>query len=198
MLRLYYFGALLGVAAILPAPICAQMPAPNSVTSGARVQHVVVHGTGDAMEVEIQTSGAPVEPDTQAIPGPDRIVVDFPGALPAAELRALKVNRGALKAVRTGLFFDNPPITRVVLDLAEPQSYRVSTSQNTVVIKLGSATAGAHASECCAHRKTSKCFAGHGHFRCNRQSLCRSFQRADSRRRQGNATSAEAAVDGDF
>ncbi len=99
------------------------------------------------MEVEIQTSGAPVEPDTQAITGPDRIVVDFPGALPAAELRALKVNRGALKAVRTGLFFDNPPITRVVLDLAEPQSYRVSTSQNTVVIKLGSATAGAQASD---------------------------------------------------
>ncbi|MGB9202646.1 MAG: AMIN domain-containing protein [Terriglobales bacterium] len=143
MLRLYYFGALLGVAAILSAPICAQTPA----ASGARIQHVVVRGTGAAMEVEIQTSGAPVEPDTQAITGPDRIVVDFPGALPAAELRALKVNRGALKAVRTGLFFDNPPITRVVLDLAEPQSYRVSTSQNAVVIKLGSATAGEQASD---------------------------------------------------
>jgi hypothetical protein len=35
------------------------------------------------------------------------------------------------------LFFNNPPITRVVLDLAEPQSYRVSTTQNAVVIKLG-------------------------------------------------------------
>ncbi len=141
MLRLFYFGALLGVVAILSAPICAQTPA----ASGARVQHVVVRGTGAAMEVEIQTSGAPVEPDTQAITGPDRIVVDFPGALPAAELRALKVNRGALKAVRTGLFFDNPPITRVVLDLAEPQSYRVSTSQNAVVIKLAPAAAGAQA-----------------------------------------------------
>jgi AMIN domain len=145
MLRLFYFGALLGVVAILSAPICAQTPAPNSVTTGARVRHVVVRGTGDAMEVEIQTSGTPVEPDTQAITGPDRIVVDFPGALPAAELRALKVNRGALKAVRTGLFFDNPPITRVVLDLAEPQSYRVSTSQNAVVIKIGSVAAGEHA-----------------------------------------------------
>ena len=79
------------------------------------------------MEVEIQTSGAPVAPDTQTLTGPDRIVVDFPGALPAAELRALKVNRGALKGVRTGLFFDNPPITRIVLDLAEPQSYQISS-----------------------------------------------------------------------
>src|ERR1019366_4507108 len=157
MLRLYYFGALLGVVATLSAPICAQTHA----ASGARVQHVVVRGTGDAMEVEIQTSGAPVEPDTQAITGPDRIVVDFPGALPAAELRALKVNRGALKAVRTGLFFDNPPITRVVLDLAEPQSYRVSTSANGVVIKLGAAAAGAHALDAApAARLQNGSFAG--------------------------------------
>jgi hypothetical protein len=133
MPRLFYFGALLGIVAILSAPICAQTPA----ATAARVQHVVVRGTGDAMEVEIQTSGAPVEPDTQAITGPDRIVVDFPGALPDAELRALKVNRGALKGIRAGLFFNNPPITRVVLDLAEPQSYRISTNQNAIVVKLG-------------------------------------------------------------
>jgi hypothetical protein len=89
------------------------------------------------MEVEIQTSGAPVAPDTQAITGPDRIVVDFPGALPSAELHALKVNRGALKGIRSGLFFDNPPITRVVLDLVEPQSYRISITQSAIVVKLG-------------------------------------------------------------
>ena len=94
------------------------------------------------MEVEIQTSGAPVAPETQAITGPDRIVVDFPGALPSAELHALKVNRGALKGIRSGLFFENPPITRVVLDLAEPQSYRISTTQNAIVVTLGPVKAG--------------------------------------------------------
>ncbi|HKM47578.1 MAG TPA: AMIN domain-containing protein [Terriglobales bacterium] len=138
MARLFYFGALLGIVAVLSAPICAQGVAPNR----ARVQHVVVRGTGATMEVEIQTSGAPVAPDTQTLAGPDRIVVDFPGALPAAELRALKVNRGALKGVRAGLFFDDPPITRIVLDLAEPQSYHISSTQNAVTIKLGSLVAG--------------------------------------------------------
>jgi hypothetical protein len=133
MPRLSYAGALLTVACLLPATISAQTSPVNS----ARVQHVVVRGSGAAMEVEIQTSGAPVAPDTQAITGPDRIVVDFPGALPAAELRALKVNRGALKGIRAGLFFENPPITRIVLDLVEPQSYRISTIQNAVVVKLG-------------------------------------------------------------
>src|SRR6202795_4402543 len=136
MPRWSYLGALLAAAALSSA----QTSAPAS----ARVEHVIVRGTGAAMEVEIQTSGAPVAPDTQAITGPDRIVVDFPGALPDAELRALKVNRGALKGVRAGLFFSNPPITRIVLDLAEPQSYQISTnqisaSQNVIVVKLSPA-----------------------------------------------------------
>lgn len=133
MPRLLHFGALLGIAACWCAPLSAQ----KSVPDGARVRHVVVRGTGDNMEIEIQTSGAPVAPDTQAITGPDRIVVDFPGALPAAELRGLQVNRGALKGVRSGLFFSNPPITRIVLDLAKPRSYRISNIQNAVVVKLG-------------------------------------------------------------
>ena len=142
MPRLFYAGALLAVASLLSAPISAQTSAPNRAPNGARVQHVIVRGSGSAMEVEIQTSGAAVAPDAQAITGPDRIVVDFPGALPAAELRGLKVNRGALKGIRTGLFFDNPPITRIVLDLLEPQSYQISTIPNAIVVKLNSVKPG--------------------------------------------------------
>jgi len=137
MPRLSYFGVLLGMAALLSVPASVQAGAQATSANGARVQHVLVRGSGAAMEVEIQTSGAPVAPDTQSLTGPDRIVVDFPGALPAAELRALEVNRGALKRVRSGLFFSNPPITRIVLDLLEPQSYQISTIQNAIVIKLG-------------------------------------------------------------
>lgn len=131
-----FFLALLSAptAVLISAPLAAQTA---TAVHRAEVQRVLVRGTGDAMEIEIQTSSAPISPDTQAITGPDRIVVDFPGMLPAAELRALKVNQGALKAVRSGLFFSNPPITRVVLDLTQPQSYRISTGRNAVIVKLG-------------------------------------------------------------
>lgn len=140
--------AVLLAVAILYAPLAAQNGEPSLRNNAgvARVQHLVVRGTDDALEVEIQTSGAAVSPETQAISGPDRIIVDFPGALPAAELRALRINRGALKSVRAGLFFSNPPITRVVLDLAAPLSYHISTSQasarNAVIVRLGSAATG--------------------------------------------------------
>lgn len=130
MSRAVYLRVLLSIA-LLATPMAAQR--------GATIEHVLVRGSGDAMEVEIQTSGAPVAPNAQAISGPDRIVVDFPGALPSSALQALSVNRGALKDVRSGLFSKNPPITRVVLDLAEAQSYLVSTTPNAVVVKLGAA-----------------------------------------------------------
>jgi hypothetical protein len=116
--------------------ICTSLVALLSAQSPTRVQHVAVLGSGQAIEVEIQASGA-VVPQSQTITGPDRIVVDFPGALPAAELRTLNVNRGALKTIRAGLFSSNPPVTRVVLDLTEPQSYQIFSVRNVVMLKVG-------------------------------------------------------------
>jgi hypothetical protein len=137
MPRFVHTAILLGVAAIGAHSASPCLYAQKSPPSSARVQHVLVRGSGASLEVEIQISGDQVAPNTQALTGPDRIVVDFPGALPAAELRALTVNRGALKAIRSGLFFSNPPITRVVLDLAEPQSYTIASAQNSFIVKLG-------------------------------------------------------------
>jgi len=126
--------ALLAVA-LLPAIAAAQ--------KSATVEQIRVRGNGDAMEVEIQTSGATVAPNTQALSGPNRIVVDFPGALPSAALRGIEVNRGNLKAIRASLFFKNPPITRIVLDLDGAQPYRIATEGSAVVVKLAGAVAGA-------------------------------------------------------
>jgi hypothetical protein len=149
MRHLSYIGALLTAAALLSAPVSvsAQKAVPSPAAGSSRVQHVNVRESGDDMQVEIQLSGTPVAPNTQAIAGPDRIVVDFPGALPAAGLGALMVNRGVLKGIRSGLFFDNPPITRIVLDLVEAQPYTISTSENTVIVTLGHAGAVAARSQ---------------------------------------------------
>src|ERR1017187_10137323 len=131
MSRLSYVGVLLSVAFLVQS-LAAQ---DRTITKHAMVQHVLVRDRGEDIEVEIQTSGAPVSPDTQVITGPDRIIVDFPGTLPSSSLRALKVDRGALKDIRSGLFFSNPPITRIVLDLSEPQSYQISTIESAIVVR---------------------------------------------------------------
>ncbi|MFY9560269.1 MAG: AMIN domain-containing protein [Terriglobales bacterium] len=127
-------AVLLAMGTLITAPLAAQSP--------GRVQHVSVLGSGPGIEVEIQTSGT-VAPQSQMITGPDRIVVDFPGALPAADLRTLNVNRGALKTIRAGLFSSNPPVTRVVLDLLAPQSYQIFSVRNVVMLKVGPVGASA-------------------------------------------------------
>jgi hypothetical protein len=129
MPSLSYFRALLAVGTLLAGSVAAQ--------ERSFVRGVTVRDGGTAIEIEIHTSGAAVSPNTQAITGPDRIVVDFPGALPASELHGLKVNRGPLRGVRSGLFFNDPPITRIVLDLREPQSYQISAIPNGVRVRLG-------------------------------------------------------------
>jgi hypothetical protein len=132
MPSLSYFGVLVAVGTVLAGPMAAQ--------DRSFVRNVAVRGGGTAIEIEIHTSGAAVSPNTQAITGPDRIVVDFPGALPASELHALKINRGPLKGIRSGLFFNDPPITRIVLDLREPQPYQILPIPNGVVVRLGPAS----------------------------------------------------------
>lgn len=108
---------------------------PVAASPSAQIKHVAVLKSGGATEIEIETSQR-VEPTVQAIAGPDRLVIDFPAALPGPQLRALTVNHGELKGVRVGLLSAKPPITRVVLDLKSAQVYQVFPSAKSVIVKL--------------------------------------------------------------
>ncbi len=46
------------------------------------------------------------------------------------------MNRGTLKGIRSGLFFSNPPITRIVLDLTGPQAYQILSAGNSTIVKF--------------------------------------------------------------
>jgi hypothetical protein len=109
-----------------------------------RVQEISAAQTEQGIEIHIRTS-APVVPQSQAIAGPDRIAIDFPGALPGASLRPLAIHRGAVTGARAGVFSSTPPVTRVVLDLSTPQSYAVFMDGNMIVVKVKSMSASASA-----------------------------------------------------
>lgn len=91
---------------------------------------------GSSLELEIAASG-PITPRSKIISSPDRLVIDFPNALPAKGLRNLEINRDDVTDARVGLFSSNPPVTRIVLDLKSPQSYQLFAAGNTVVVKFG-------------------------------------------------------------
>ncbi|HXY51570.1 MAG TPA: AMIN domain-containing protein [Terriglobales bacterium] len=112
--------------------LCASQEAPT-------VRGVAVLRASEAVEIEIQISQR-LTPQVQVLSGPDRIVVDFPGALPGPGLRSVVVQRGEVKRVRTGLFEARPPITRVVLDLKTAQDYQLVPSGKAVMVKVGGTT----------------------------------------------------------
>lgn len=99
------------------------------------VRSVKVLGSKDAVEVEVEASDR-IVPQTRVLTGPDRLVVDFPNAVPGSQLRSQSVDRGEVKDLRIGLFQSQPPVTRVVLDLKSAQSFQIFPSGRTVIIKV--------------------------------------------------------------
>lgn len=99
------------------------------------VRSVRVLGTKDIVEVEVQASDR-IVPETQVLSGPDRLVVDFPNAVPGAQLRNQSIDRADVKNLRVGLFQSKPPVTRIVLDLKSARSYQIFPNGRTVMIKV--------------------------------------------------------------
>jgi AMIN domain len=126
---------------LLLAALCAPLAA-SFLLAQTSVRSVKVLGSKDAVEIEVQASDR-IVPQTQVLTGPDRLVIDFPNAVPSNQLRNQSVDRGEVKDLRVGLFQAKPPVTRVVLDLKVAQSYQVFPYGRTVIIKVmrGSAAA---------------------------------------------------------
>jgi len=99
------------------------------------VRSVKVLGSKNTVEVEVEASDR-IVPETQVLTGPDRLVIDFPNALPGNLLRNQSIDRADVKDVRVGLFQSKPPVTRVVLDLKSARSYQVFPYGRTVMIKV--------------------------------------------------------------
>ena len=134
---------------VASACVCLVVPCLAQVS----VRSVKVLGSKDTVEVEVEASDR-IVPETQVLTGPDRLVVDFPNALPGSQVRNQSIDRADVKDVRIGLFQSKPPVTRVVLDLKSARSYQVFPNGRTVMIKVTSNAAGV--SESAANPQASR------------------------------------------
>jgi hypothetical protein len=119
---------------ILPLALLTS-PAYSQGRPQARVLKMSVSSQG-SIQLQVQTS-IPVAPQAQVIPNPERLIIDIPGAVPGSALRGVIVNRSEVKRIRVGLFSTAPPITRIVLDLNSPQSYRITPVASGFAVSLG-------------------------------------------------------------
>ena len=101
----------------------------------ATVQSVTVTSTANGINVEIATSQS-VALRSQVTTDPDRLILDFSNAQPAASLHSKLLNQGEIKGFRVARYSANPPVTRVVIDLNSPQHYQIFPDGKTVIVKL--------------------------------------------------------------
>jgi len=118
---------------LFAAALCACLAIPS--VAQISVRSVKVLGSKDTVEIEVEASDR-IVPETRVLTGPDRLVIDFPNAIPSNQVRNQSVDRGEVKDVRVGLFQSKPPVTRVVLDLKTARSYQIFPYGRTVMIKV--------------------------------------------------------------
>jgi hypothetical protein len=119
---------------LLLAGLCLPL-ATSVLPAQISVRGIKVMGNKDTVEIEVEASDR-VVPETRVLTGPDRLVIDFPNAVPGSQMRNQSVDRGEVKDVRFGLFQGKPPVTRIVLDLKTAQSYQIFPYGRTTIIKI--------------------------------------------------------------
>ena len=124
---------------LICAGICLCAPIPGHTQAVRSVRRVQVLGDRSPVEIEIESSDQLI-PQTQILTNPDRLVLDFANAVPAAGLRNQTLHHGEVKGVRVGLFSAKPPVTRIVVDLNDAQGYQIFPSGRTVMVKVGAGT----------------------------------------------------------
>jgi type IV pilus assembly protein PilQ len=140
------------VTVFLPLLVLLLVAAAGAQTTGTaapkrsallRVNVVPSHG---GVNLEITTRGQ-VTPRLSDLNSPARLVVDLPDTV-AETTRALAVGSDGIKGVRIGMNGQQPPTTRVVVDLDKLCRYEIaSNSDNKLIVRLRTEPAAATARE---------------------------------------------------
>jgi type IV pilus secretin PilQ/predicted competence protein len=112
-----------------------QYSAVRSSSQPLVVQSVSVLRGQDGMNVEIRANG-PLTPKVLTLKSPERLVIDLPNTVPQTHSRNIPVHAADLNMVRMAQFQDQPPTTRVVLDLKAPQDFQLASFNDKLIVKL--------------------------------------------------------------
>jgi hypothetical protein len=120
--------------ALVLAQTAAPSPTPAPAYSSIKSFRIVQEKDGPAVEI---LSTKPLIPSIQALSNPPRLVIDLPNARLDARQKRISVQADQISTLRADQFQENPPVTRVVVDLLASRAYTWAAAGNRLVVHLG-------------------------------------------------------------
>lgn len=125
---------------LLLVPLAAAQNPPNGP---AEVTDVKVSAEQET-EVRIELGVTAIVPSAEAVATyRDSLVLDLPGAVYRRLPQRIEVNHAGIRAVRLWMQSENPPLTRVVVEIDRAEQYLLSLDANAVVLRVGPLLKGA-------------------------------------------------------
>ena len=122
-MRKQLLGLMLTLLAMVVMVAAADMPGKGTATTAAFERLEVARGQ-DGLHVEFTAKGV-LAPKVTTLDSPARIVIDLPNTVMATRQNRVEVGSDGVKAVRIGMDGQNPPTTRVVVDLAAASQHEL-------------------------------------------------------------------------
>jgi len=131
MIRARQLGALLLFAHAAFAQTATNIPVVPVVTN------ISVSGQDSEVRIDVSATTGVTSAKVTAVYA-DRIALDLPGVVYNKSARRILVNKNGVRAVRIWQQEENPPLTRMLIELDRSVPYLLSSEGNSVVLRIGS------------------------------------------------------------
>jgi hypothetical protein len=128
------------VIVVLAIVCTCAFPLVASEQAATRIGEVRVVDQPQGTGIVVALDGDESAPHISRLANPDRIILDFFGAVPKVGYQRINVNNSLVATIRVALFRDgrrgNTPVTRVVVDVEKQVEYESRTEKGKFILRV--------------------------------------------------------------